>query len=447
MTGIYLFAHPHVFIDIGVVIKGLKDVRISWTFDPIESQNKIYFFDDDGDGLLNRAEIETLYLEGFKSIKDYNYFINIASGGRQYPVKEIYNFDAIIEEDRRLTVSFNIKLPELSKDDNKISITHFDTSYFIAFSEPDNSSIKLEAPLYSAVLTNTTKPFYYDPEAGRGEEINTSKPKKGWLMVYPTEVFISTEPIIDSFDDYKIGFRERLIQIQRVVYIKLSENLINIKDGKSKGIIYILFFAFIYGVVHAVGPGHRKIVISSYILSRDKISYFKAVGISLTSALVHSGTGIFTIILLSIIFKKVKPAFIDNITGSIEIISYIGVLVLALVLIFLKLIHINKKKKNNDRPLALSLIILSSLIPCPGAITIMLFSLSLNILSLGIVTVLSMSMGIGLTLTLISIITLKGKTIIKNVSSGKFKFVSSIIEWGGLIILLLFSIFMIFAIY
>ncbi len=447
LLSLKLYSHPHVFIDIGMEVMDLQNVKISWTFDPIESENKLYFFDDDGDGKLNKQEISNLYLEGFNDIKKSNYFITISSFGKKYPVSEINNFDVIIEDDKRLTLSFDIALP-MPPEDNKISITHIDTSYFIAFSEPSKENIKLNGALYSAVFKNREKPFYYDPEAGRGEVLDTSKPKKGWLMAYPTEVFISTEPITQSFGDYKIGIRERLIQMQRSVYIKLSEELNNLKDRKSIGIIgYILFLSFIYGVIHALGPGHRKIVISSYILSREKISYLKAIGISFTSALIHSGTGILSILILNLVTQKIKPVFLENITESIETISYVGVLLLAILLIILKLIPEKKKRQNGDKPVALSLIILSSLLPCPGAITIMLFSLSLNIISFGIIIVLAMSFGIGLTLSLISVITLKGKTIVKSVSDNKFKVIGRVIEWSGLILLLIFSIFMLLAIY
>lgn len=441
LTCVYLSAHPHVFIDIGIVIKDLKSAKISWTFDPMESQNKIYFFDDDGDGLLNSDEINTLYLEGFKSVKDFNYFINIVSDGIQYPVKEISNFNAKIEEDGRLTTSFTIDLPEMG-DDEKLSITHFDTSYFVAFGEPVSNKISLNASLYSAIFKNKEKPFYYDPGAGREKIIDTSKPKKGWLKAYPTEVFISKNPLILSSNNYNMEFRERIVQIQKVIYFKLSTELNRRKEKKSLGLIaYILLLAFIYGSIHALGPGHRKIIISSYILSRKKISYFKSIGISMISALIHSGTGILSILILDLVFTKIKPIFMENITDYLEVLSYGGVLLLAIILIIMKLIP--RTKKDEDKPIALSVIILSSLIPCPGAITIMLFSLSLNMLGIGIITVCAMSAGIGLTLSLISVITLKGKNAAYRINNNRLKIINSIFEWCGLILLLVFSIFMI----
>lgn len=195
----------------------------------------------------------------------------------------------------------------------------------------------------------------------------------------------------------------------------------------------------LYGIVHALGPGHRKIVISSYILSEKSISYGKSILISISSALIHSGSGVIAILILNWAFQTIRPVFIENLSSYLELFSYLGILLLSIVLIILKLLKRSGNK--TDRPVGLSLIILSSLVPCPGAITIMLFSLSINMLTIGVITVLFMSIGMALTLSSISVITLKGKTMVNN--SSKFQIISKIIEWCGLILLLIFSIFMI----
>ncbi|MBN2616688.1 MAG: DUF1007 family protein, partial [Spirochaetales bacterium] len=89
LNAFILFSHPHVFIDINMEIGDLSKAKIEWTFDLIESQNKIYYFDDDGDGLLNENEIDNFYNEGFKSVRDFNYFITLKIGDKSYPVQEI----------------------------------------------------------------------------------------------------------------------------------------------------------------------------------------------------------------------------------------------------------------------------------------------------------------------------------------------------------------------
>ena len=440
------FSHPHVFIDLSIKIDELDKAEISWTFDPIESENKLYYFDDDGDGNLNSGEVANLYSEGFENLSEFNYFITLTSGKIKYPVTKVHNFNVRLEEDRRMTFIFDIDLPEIDRE-NMLAITHFDTSYFISFSDPLEKNISVPESLFTAILKNSSTPYYYDPAASRSRVLDTSKPQPGWLVAYPTELFLSSEPIINSFGEYKIGLREKLNQIQKAIYLKLSDLINNLKERRSPGILLtILLISFLYGVVHALGPGHRKIVISSYILAKPEITYLKSAAISFSSALIHSGSGIVSIIILKIVFDRIKPGIVDHVTERVEFISYTGVLILAVILIILKLIP-RKKEPINNRAAGLSLIILSSLIPCPGALTIMLFSLSLNILVTGIVTVLAMSSGIGLTLTIISFITLKSKHVVNNRAGKRFNKIGKVIEWTGLLLLFIFSIFMIFTVY
>lgn len=425
------FAHPHVFIDIGMDIESVSSAKISWTFDRIESENKIYYFDDNGDGALNEVEAFNLYEEGFKSVRDFNYFITVIANGEQYPVADISNFTTFIEDDKRLTVSFRIDLPE--SEDGNIFITHLDTSYFIAFADPVKEKIKVADGLYTKIFKDKEHPIYYDPEAARTVNLDTSEPQEGWLTAYPTLVIIDNKPIegYDNRSSYSV--KNMLIDIQRRLYKTLSDLLID-----SENYIFIILIALFYGIVHALGPGHRKIVISSYILSVEKISYLKAIGISMISALIHSGSGIIIILLLN-------KLLIEKISNMIGFISYLSLFILSITLIIIKLLNRLKISAHyNYKPVALSLIILSSIVPCPGALTIMLFSLSMNIIPLGIVTVLSMSFGIGITLSIISLLTLKGKNSLKS-NKERYTNLNTFIEWSGLIILFLFSLFFLLA--
>lgn len=433
----FISAHPHVFIDIGIEFDSMESAEIMWTFDKIESSNKIYYFDDDENGILDEKESKNLYNEGFKSVKDFNYFITLTTDKGQFPLEKISNFSTYINDDGRLTVSFLIDLPK--SDNSTLSISHLDTSYFIAFSEPEESDVKIPEGLFSKAFKNKEHPIYYDPNAERTVILDTSEPKPGWLTAYPTQVIISTNPIIGYDDEVTTTFQERIVNLQRGIYQKLSSELVDYQN-----ILYILLLSLAYGVIHALGPGHRKILISSYILSREKTSYIKAVSLSMLSALIHSGSGILIILLLNLIFKSVEQHFVDSINNFMELISYVSILIISVTLIIIKLVKLfrKKSKKVENKTVGISLIIFSSIVPCPGALTIMLFSLTVNMISTGILTVFAMSLGIGITLSIISLLTLKGKNSINKFSS-KFTYVGVIIEWLGLISLLLYSLLMV----
>lgn len=436
-----LYGHPHIFIDYKLEIIENSKAHISWTFDPLESEKNIYYFDNNNDGELDSNEEEILYNEGFSRIKEYNYFIILRINNQEIIIDNIQNFQADIEENGQLTYKFDIELPELQNRD-KLSIAHFDTTYFVSFSEPSKESIILNNSLYSMIIKNLSKPYYYDPGAGRNVVLDTSKPKPGWVKAYPTEIFISREPILMSFGEYKVTLREKLIQLQRIIYLKLSGYLIDIKSGQNTtSIIVILLLGFLYGIIHALGPGHRKVVISSYLLSHHA-GKIKAVGLSLISALMHSSSGIIIVLVLNSIFLKIKDEVIQDVSTSLESTGYYSLLLLSVIIIFIKIFKRKKRDGNVDK-LGISMIILASLLPCPGAITIMLFSLSMKMPIVGIATVIAMSLGIGFSLSGISILTIKGKELLNRLPEKKFLIAQNVTEWTGLGLLILFALFMI----
>jgi nickel/cobalt transporter (NicO) family protein len=61
-----------------------------------------------------------------------------------------------------------------------------------------------------------------------------------------------------------------LLAFQRESNRLIAEHMKAIRDGETMAPLLIgLVLAFTYGVVHALGPGHGKVVVASYFLGRD----------------------------------------------------------------------------------------------------------------------------------------------------------------------------------
>jgi ABC-type nickel/cobalt efflux system permease component RcnA len=61
-----------------------------------------------------------------------------------------------------------------------------------------------------------------------------------------------------------------LLTFQRETNRMIAEHMRAIRDGETSAPLVIgVLLAFAYGVVHALGPGHGKVVVVSYFLSRD----------------------------------------------------------------------------------------------------------------------------------------------------------------------------------
>ena len=61
-----------------------------------------------------------------------------------------------------------------------------------------------------------------------------------------------------------------LLAFQAEANRRIGEQMAAIRDGETTSALWVgLLLAFVYGAVHALGPGHGKIVVVGYFLSRE----------------------------------------------------------------------------------------------------------------------------------------------------------------------------------
>lgn len=65
-------------------------------------------------------------------------------------------------------------------------------------------------------------------------------------------------------------FMLTITRLQRELNATLSREMRALRDsGSPRAALVVAGIAFLYGVLHAAGPGHGKLVISSFFLARD----------------------------------------------------------------------------------------------------------------------------------------------------------------------------------
>jgi len=241
---------------------------------------------------------------------------------------------------------------------------------------------------------------------------------------------------------------------QKSMREKIAGFILMLKNNKKKSAIYIvLLISFLYGIVHALGPGHRKTVLFSYFMARDARPVEGIMAGFLLSDL-HAGSAI-TLILILYFF--VKGSFLNQkvqIEFLMEEISYGGIAALGFILILFKLFKLMAKKKRErnvddcssiNSPKLFLPIMLSGLVPCPGASSIMIFSLAAGFLALGIFGVVAMSLGMAITISTLSVISILGKRGILRVSEKHarfYNFLHESIETGAALTIFLFGLLM-----
>jgi len=214
-------------------------------------------------------------------------------------------------------------------------------------------------------------------------------------------------------------------------YISGSIREINDESSLYSSLV-VIFIAFIYGVVHAVGPGHGKALVALYFTS-NKSSYKKAFKMGYMISIIHA---ISALIFTFSIFFILKTMFRHNFNEFSHIAILISAIMISLVglyLIYEAYTHRKQKEKKQkiDNKSELAVAFSAGIVPCPGVMTIVLFCIVLGQYSLGIVSALAMSIGMGLTISIAGIFSI---ALNKKVST-KLESKSYILEIiGGLLV-------------
>lgn len=226
----------------------------------------------------------------------------------------------------------------------------------------------------------------------------------------------------------------------------LGEQLMILEEGANPAVLLTLLgLAFIYGVLHAAGPGHRKTVVFSMFLTR-KARWYEPILASLTAAGVHGGTAVILILLFQLIFSRIQSVQVQNVSSWLEGISFILLMVLSLWFLIRSFKpHSHHHAHGESDKGIYTTLALTSLFPCPGVVMIMTFSAALGVIKTGIISVVSLSAGMGVTISIAAYLAYFGREGLFRILKEKEHLVgriSTLLERGSFLFLLLFSLWM-----
>jgi ABC-type nickel/cobalt efflux system permease component RcnA len=216
------------------------------------------------------------------------------------------------------------------------------------------------------------------------------------------------------------------VGLQRTVNRAINDRLVAIKRGEDKGALWGgLVVAFLYGVFHALGPGHGKTVVIGYFLGRAARPW-RGVAMAGWIAVSHVMGAVVVVGVARLILEKslVTPT---NEFLWLRVTSY-GAIVLVGLMMLLDWARGGHNHSHHDhagcdhpglghtghghschagdtswlnghapleqRALALA----AGFVPCSGAILILLFTLANGLLVAGIAMAIAIAFGMGLTL-------------------------------------------------
>ncbi|HCO48279.1 MAG TPA: hypothetical protein DIT55_02100 [Spirochaetaceae bacterium] len=265
------------------------------------------------------------------------------------------------------------------------------------------------------------------------------------LAVFP----LAANPFIGAADSLKAAPVQSgaapgsLVGGQLALRNKLAVYLESWQNSPSSSLLFIIIGAsFLYGILHALGPGHRKTVVFSIYLARAA-PWWESAASGLALAGLHGGAAI----LLLLLFRGVSGAIsaaTDQIAIYMEGFAYCALIVMAAVLLIRAVRELATGTGHTKDPVSLGALILTGVYPCPGAILILVLSLTLDILTIGITAVLAMSLGMSLPITAFAYLGYFGRTgllhALKN-REAALKKAGAAIEIVGFSLLLAFSVY------
>jgi len=234
---------------------------------------------------------------------------------------------------------------------------------------------------------------------------------------------------------------------QRALQRELSGTLQRVKESGSAAAWWMVALSFLYGVLHAAGPGHGKIVISTYLLTQPS-HLARGIWLSLVTSLFQGVTAVTAVgVVVIVLGRSLRQA--NTTANDLELLSYALVALAGLALTLANVRRIAKRalsqtmarEKHSEEPQQISysaksdtccgchhglshdqldtpmswrsvagMAIAVGIRPCSGAILMLLFAWSLQLPWIGIVAVLAMSLGTAITVSILATLSVFART-------------------------------------
>jgi len=239
----------------------------------------------------------------------------------------------------------------------------------------------------------------------------------------------------------------------------------------------IVFGSFLYGVFHAAGPGHGKVILSTYLLTQPE-KMKKSVGLAAVSALVQGLVAIFLVYGLFYLFGLVSKDMKLAVSWS-ERLAFALVIAIGLMLIWRAVkgfgwfrskhdhshshSHAHDHHHHHDEVCescghahtptsdqvdqasdlrsTIGVILSIGLRPCSGAVLVLVFARFAGIPWAGVMSVLAISLGTALTVSAIAVLSVQARRIALSLAGSGTIWVDRV-AWslafaGGVVLILL----------
>lgn len=235
---------------------------------------------------------------------------------------------------------------------------------------------------------------------------------------------------------------EDLIALQRWLYDGMASGLRDVASGSGPALAAAMAAAVLFGILHAMMPGHGKTVLFSYHLGQ-KGSLRSSIANGAILALTHVGIAI---LLVLAGFAVISRAFaVGGRTPQFELASGILVVLIGAYLLWRAVLRAGPLGDGRGEPpqKGRTLAFVTGLVPCPLTTFIMSYALARGLLAAGLAVTAAMAAGMVLTIAAVAVLaTVSREQLLTFVSrtEGPRGVLGRVLEIGGAGVVLLFGV-------
>jgi nickel/cobalt exporter len=212
---------------------------------------------------------------------------------------------------------------------------------------------------------------------------------------------------------------QQMVRQQKTLRRKMTRLMVQMKEQPMAAPLWtFLGLAFFYGMIHALGPGHGKLIVGSYFLSR-RGSLKQGFLLGLFFAVTHVFTAVVLLLIGHALLQAAASSLLDRADLWLGRISALLLILIGSLLTVRALrghpAHTDHHHSPNQPPGLKGLCSIAAsagLVPCPGAALILLFALSRQLLIPGLLAMLTLALGMALTVSLSALTTIAARGVL-----------------------------------
>lgn len=447
----------HVTTSIKADKTHIKTLHVNWSFAAEFTKELLQLYDLDLDASFNEKELKLIedalisYLEPKNFLTKISYDKQINEKSSPFKIKDY----KMIYKNSILSFEYNIDLNYKLYDKNILNIHIFDNeNYFFIIFDEKKQLLNIPYKITKETNINDVSFTINDPALPTFEEDNKKEIIEEKLIDEQIKN-IEEKQVVEKKIEEQIIKDENLLD--KFTY-NVKKYLVDIEKGEDNyALFFLLMASFLYGVLHALGPGHGKALAFSYF-SAQKSSYFEAFIISLGTAFVHIIGALILVLVSVFVLQSVLNKFMEDSISYITSFSALIIMLLALYILYRKLsrksfsccaCNVDLKKTNfsinasnisfvktsSNKPIIdnklkrrqnIIFVLTAGIIPCPGTVLLFVYAFLLKTyfsvllasiaISLGMAVIIFASSFLGVSLGKVSAKSEKIKNILEIVA-------------------------------